>query len=65
MTIKTQGIPALIHAIRGKKVKPDSDLAALYRVDAKVFNQAVKRNAGRLPEGFRLQLTQEDHSTRT
>ena len=35
-----------IYVIRGKKVMLDRDLAALYEVETKVLNQAVKRNGG-------------------
>jgi hypothetical protein len=35
----------------------DADLAELYGVGTKVFNQAVKRNAERFPEDFMFQLT--------
>lgn len=38
----------------------DKDLAALYGVEAKVLNQAVKRNIERFPEDFRFQLTKEE-----
>ena len=38
----------------------DSDLASIYQVETKVFNQAVKRNANRFPESFRFQLVQEE-----
>jgi len=34
----------------------DRDLACLYGVETKVFNQAVKRNIKRFPESFRFQL---------
>lgn len=39
----------------------DSDLAALYNVETKVFNQAVKRNIERFPEHFRFKLTDEEY----
>ncbi len=35
-------ITNLIYTIRGKQVMLDSDLAILYRVETRVFNQAVK-----------------------
>ncbi len=35
----------------------DSDLAMLYQVETKVFNQAVKRNINRFPDSFMFQLT--------
>ena len=38
----------------------DSDLAALYGVEIKVMNQAVKRNSGRFPSDFVFQLTDDE-----
>ena len=38
----------------------DFDLAALYGVETRVFNQAVKRNINRFPEDFMFQLTLEE-----
>ena len=38
----------------------DSDLAALYGVELKAMNQAVKRNIGRFPSDFMFQLTEEE-----
>ena len=46
--------------IRNKQVMLDSDLAAIYGVETKVFNQAVKRNIERFPDEFRFQLTEEE-----
>lgn len=46
-----------IYEIRGQKVILDRDLAALYQVETKVLNQAVKRNLERFPEDFMFQLT--------
>jgi hypothetical protein len=46
-----------IHEIRGVKVMLDFDLAALYEVETKVLNQAVKRNIIRFPEDFMFQVT--------
>jgi phage regulator Rha-like protein len=46
--------------IRGKKVMLDHDLAALYQVQTKVLNQAVKRNSKRFPDDFMFQLTAEE-----
>ena len=51
-----------IYEIRGQQVMLDRDLAAAYRVSTTVFNQAVKRNANRFPDGFRFQLTKAEHS---
>ena len=38
----------------------DRDLAALYEVETRVFNQAVKRNINRFPKDFMFQLTKEE-----
>ena len=50
----------MIYEIRGQKVMLDSDLAALYGVEPKVMNQAVKRNTGRFPSDFMFQLTNDE-----
>jgi len=49
-----------IFEIRGQKVILDRDLAALYQVETRVLNQAVKRNIDRFPEDFMFQLTKEE-----
>ena len=46
--------------IRGHKVMLDKDLAELYGVPTKAFNQAVKRNSRRFPANFMFQLTPEE-----
>ena len=46
--------------IRGKKVMLDRDLAKIYEVETKVFNQAVKRNLERFPSDFMFQLTRKE-----
>jgi hypothetical protein len=51
-----------IYQVRGKRVLLDEDLAQLYRVTTKAFNQAVKRNLDRFPSDFMFQLTIEEYS---
>jgi len=46
-----------IYVIREQKVMLDRDLAKLYGVPTKVFNQAIKRNRGRFLADFMFQLT--------
>ncbi len=46
-----------IYEIRGERVMLDFDLAALYEVETKVLNQAVKRNIKRFPEDFMFRLS--------
>ena len=44
-----------IFTVRGVQVMVDWDLAALYGVETRVMNQAVKRNENRFPARFRFQ----------
>ena len=53
-----QQIQSKIYFIRGYRVLLDSDLAALYGVETKVLNQAVRRNLERFPSDFLIQLTE-------
>lgn len=61
ITIDKQAIEDKIYTVRGVQVMLDEDLAVMYGVETKVFNQAVKRNIGRFPEKFRFQLVQEEY----
>lgn len=57
LLINEDTIKNKIFTIRGLQVMLDKDLAELYEVETKVFNQAVKRNENRFPVDFRFQLT--------
>jgi hypothetical protein len=46
--------------IRSQKVMLDVDLAALYGVETKTLNRAVRRNIKRFPEDFMFQLSKEE-----
>lgn len=50
-----------IYIVREQKVMLDSDLAALYGVETRVLNQAVRRNLQRFPEDFMFQITKEEY----
>jgi len=50
-------LETLIYEIRGQKVMLDSDLARIYGVPTKAFNQAVKRNVDKFPADFMFRLT--------
>ncbi len=58
--ILNRGIKEKIYLIRGKKVMLDSDLATLYGVTTKRFNEQIKRNLKRFPNDFMFQLTTEE-----
>jgi ATP-dependent Clp protease ATP-binding subunit ClpA len=53
----TQDITRTILDLRDRRVLLDSELAALYGVTTKRFNQQVRRNAKRFPADFMFQLT--------
>lgn len=55
-----QSIQNRIYEIRGERVLLDKDLAALYEVETKALNLAVKRNIKRFPSDFMFQLTNEE-----
>ena len=46
--------------VRGERVVLDADLAALFEVETRVFNQAFKRNRDRFPEAWAFELTQAE-----
>lgn len=46
-----------IYEVRGERVMLDFDLAALYEVETRVLNQAIKRNIKRFPEDFMFRLS--------
>jgi len=55
--IPAERIEKKIYLIRDRRVMMDSDLAGLYGVSTKVFNQAIKRNFKRFPADFMFRLT--------
>ena len=59
-TIGDESLRSRIYTIRGVQVILAHDLADLYQVSTGVFNQSVKRNSERFPDGFRFQLTKEE-----
>ncbi|NCA84200.1 MAG: ORF6N domain-containing protein [Clostridia bacterium] len=54
-------VNGLIYTVRDVQVMLDNDLAELFEVETKVFNQAVKRNFNRFPDDFRFQLTKDEY----
>ena len=58
--MKTEIIQDKIYEIRGEKVMLDFDLAQLYEVETRVFNQTVKRNIDSFPKDFMFRLTKKE-----
>ncbi|HHF7398734.1 TPA: ORF6N domain-containing protein [Legionella anisa] len=63
MQITKTTIREKIYHIRNFQVMLDSELAEIYGIETKVFNQAVKRNEERFPESFRFQLTTDEYKS--
>ena len=59
-TIKLETVQDKIIDIRGEKVILDSDVAALYGVETKRINEAVKNNQDKFPEGYIFKLTDSE-----
>lgn len=55
-----EGIGESIVVLRGKKALLDTDLARLYGVTTKRFNEQIKRNALRFPPDFMFRLNNQD-----
>ena len=58
--IKLETAQDKIIDIRGEKVILDSDVAALYGVETKRINEAVKNNSDKFPEGYVLELDKNE-----
>jgi hypothetical protein len=58
--VPVERIQNLIYMIRNQKVLLDRDLAALYGVETRVLNQAVRRNKDRFPADFLFSLTRAE-----
>ncbi len=61
--VAVDALSGRIHLVRGQRVMLDADLAELYGVATKVFNQAIKRNLERFPADFIFQLTKEEEDS--
>lgn len=60
MEIAINHVEEKIIELRNQHVIIDSSVAELYGVDTKRINEAVSRNPEKFPEGYTLQLTQEE-----
>ncbi len=60
MSIPQEIITSKILLIRSRRIMLDRDLAKLYGAQAKVLNQAVRRNIERFPGDFMFKLTKAE-----
>lgn len=61
--IDPERIAGRIVVLRGLRVLLDAELAALYGVQTKVLNQAVRRNQARFPTDFLMRPSAEEWSS--
>lgn len=60
--VAEQKILNKIYVIRGERIMLDRDLAEMYGVETKVFNQSIKRNKERFPKDFMFMLSEKEWS---
>jgi hypothetical protein len=60
LLLTPEAITLRIITMRGQRVIVDADLAALYDVPTKRFNEAVKRNLAKFPADFMFTLSDEE-----
>jgi hypothetical protein len=60
LTLSEKQILKTIIVVRGVKVILDSDLAALYGVETRRFNEQAHRNIEKFPEDFMFQLSKNE-----
>ena len=58
--VKLEKIEDKIIIIRNEQVLLDSDVAEIYGVETKRINEAVKNNPDRFPDGYLLEMTEEE-----
>ncbi|MDR2244176.1 MAG: ORF6N domain-containing protein [Burkholderiales bacterium] len=60
MEIPLEAVTSRIVLLRGQRVMLDADLATLYGVSTKRFNEQVKRNRDRFPPDFMFQIAEDE-----
>ncbi|MEI8171635.1 MAG: ORF6N domain-containing protein [Rhodoferax sp.] len=60
--LSPQALAGRILVNRGQRVMLDADFADFYKVETRVFNQAVNRSVRRLPADFMFQLSIDEFS---
>ena len=61
--INTTDVEKKVIIVRGQEVLLDRDVAALYGVETKRVNEAVRNNIEKFPDGYVLELTDEESSS--
>ena len=59
-TIATEKVKSRMIAVRGQQALLDRDVAALYGVETREINQAVRNNTDKFPNGYVIELNEEE-----
>jgi len=59
---KIENLEEFIIEIKGQKVMLDADVAAIYGVETKRVNEAVKNNPDKFPQGYMFELDEVEFS---
>ena len=59
-TIDTEKVKSRMIAVRGQQALLDRDVAALYGVETREINQAVRNNTDKFPKGYVIELNDEE-----
>ena len=59
-TMDESNVEKRLITLRGESVLIDADVAALYGVETREVNQAVRRNLDKFPQGYFFDLTKEE-----
>ena len=63
VAIDINAVKSRILEVRGQQVLLDRDVAALYGVETRVVNQAVKNNPEKFPAGYVVELSSDEFAT--
>ena len=59
---KFENLKDIIVQLRGQSVLLDSDVAAIYKVETKRVNEAVKNNPDKFPHDYMFEITEKEFS---
>ena len=61
-TVSIDEVEVKMLQVKGQRVLLDRDVAEFYGVETKRINEAVKNNPEKFPEGYIMELNEEDLS---
>lgn len=58
--VTIDSVKSRLITVRGQTALLDRDVAALYGVETRIINQAVRNNPDKFPEGYVLEMTKSE-----